>query len=45
MTTPVCSATTLTSTPLDPDIQKAMDGFAKETKTESKRNKFPGLKC
>ena len=45
MTTPVCSATTITTTPLDPDIQKAMDDFAKETKTEPKRSKFPGLKC
>ena len=40
MTTPVCSATTITTTPLDPDIQKAMNDFAKETKTESKRQKF-----
>jgi hypothetical protein len=45
MTTPVCSTTTITTTPLDPDIQTAMNGFAKEPKTESKRNKFPGLKC
>jgi hypothetical protein len=45
LTTPVCSTTTITTTPLDPDIQKAMNGFAKEAKTESKRNKFPGLKC
>ena len=47
MTTPVCSSTTITTTSLDPDIQKAMDGFAKESKTESKRNRFHGLnlKC
>jgi hypothetical protein len=45
MTTPVCSTTTITTTPLDPDIQKAMNGFAKDAKTDSKRNKFPGLKC
>lgn len=45
MTTPVCSATTITTTPLHSDIQKAMDSFAKETKTESKRNRFNELKC
>jgi hypothetical protein len=45
MTTPLCSTTTITTTSLDPDIQKAMDGFARESKTESKKNKFPGLKC
>jgi hypothetical protein len=45
MTTPVCSTTTITTTPLDPDIQKALNGFARESKTESKRQKFPGLKC
>lgn len=45
MTTPVCSTTTITTTPLDPDIQKAMNGFAKDDKIESKRNRFPGLKC
>ena len=45
MTTPVCSATTITTTPLDPDIQKVMDDFAKEIKKEPKRSKFPGLKC
>ena len=47
MITPVCSGTTITTTSLDPDIQKAMDGFAKESKTESKRNRFHGLnlKC
>jgi hypothetical protein len=45
MTTPVCSATTITTTPLDPDIQKAMNDFAKEVKTESKRVKFGGIKC
>jgi hypothetical protein len=45
MTTPVCSTTTITTTPLDPDIQTALNGFAKETKTESKRNRFNDLKC
>jgi hypothetical protein len=45
MTTPVCSTTTITTTPLDPDIQTAMNNFAKEAKTESKRNRFNGLKC
>jgi len=45
MTTPVCSATTITTTPLDPDIQKAMNNFAKEAKTEPKRSRFNGLKC
>ena len=45
MTTPVCSATTITTTPLDPDIQKAMNDFANEVKTESKRVKFGGIKC
>jgi len=55
MTTPVCSATTITTTPLDPDIQKAMDDFARESKAiddfakedkkESKRNRFNELKC
>jgi hypothetical protein len=47
MITPVCSGTTITTTSLDPDIQKAMDGFAKESKTESKRNRVHGLnlKC
>jgi hypothetical protein len=45
MTTPVCSTTTITTTPLDLDIQNALNGFAKEAKTESKRNRFPGLKC
>jgi hypothetical protein len=45
MTTPVCSATTITTTPLDPDIQKVMNGFTNEVKTESKRVKFGGIKC
>jgi hypothetical protein len=45
MTTPVCSVGTITTTPLDPDIQKAINDFARESKTESKRQKFPGLKC
>ena len=45
MTTPVCSTTTITTTPIDPDIQTAMNGFAKEPKTESKRNRFAGIKC
>jgi hypothetical protein len=45
MTTPVCSATTITTTSLDPGIQRVLDDFAKETKTESKRNRFSGLKC
>jgi hypothetical protein len=45
MTTPVCSTTTITTTPLDPDIQQALNDFARESKTESKRQKFPGLKC
>jgi hypothetical protein len=45
MTTPVCSTTTITTTPLDPDIQKSMNDYMKEVKTESKRNRFPGMKC
>jgi len=45
MTTPLCSATTITTTPLDPDIQKAMDVFARETKKEPKRSKSSELKC
>jgi hypothetical protein len=45
MTTPLCNGTTITTTPLDPDIQQALNGFARESKTEPKRSKFPGLKC
>jgi hypothetical protein len=45
MTTPVCSATTITTTSLDPDIQQAMDSFAREAKTEPKRSRFNQLKC
>jgi hypothetical protein len=45
MTTPVCSATTITTTPLDPDIQKALNGFAKESKKEIKRSRVNELKC
>ena len=45
MTTPVCSATTITTTPLDPDIQKAMNDFAKEAKKEIKRSRVNELKC
>jgi hypothetical protein len=45
MTTPVCSGTTITTTPLDPDIQKAMNDFAKETKKEIKRSRVNELKC
>jgi hypothetical protein len=45
MTTPLCSATTITTTPLDPDIQKAMNDFAKETKKEIKRSRVNELKC
>jgi hypothetical protein len=44
MNTPVCSTTTLTTTPLDPDIKKAMDGFM-AYRNESKKNKFDGPKC
>ena len=44
MTTPLCSTTTLTTTPLDPDIKRAMDGFMTH-KNESKRVKFGGIKC
>ena len=44
MTTPLCSTTTLTTTPLDPDIKRAMDGFMTH-KNESKREKFGGIKC
>ena len=44
MTTPVCSTTTLTTTPLNPDIKKAMDGFM-AYRNESKREKFGGIKC
>jgi hypothetical protein len=44
MTTPVCSTTTLTTTPLDPDIKIAMDGFM-AYRNESKREKFGGIKC
>ena len=44
MTTPVCSTTTLTTTSLDPDIKRAMDGFMTH-KNESKRVKFDGIKC
>jgi hypothetical protein len=45
MTTPLCSGTTITTTSLDPDIQKAMDDFAKETKKEIKRSRVNELKC
>jgi hypothetical protein len=45
MTTPVCSATTITTTPLDPDIQKAMNGFTNEGKKEIKRSRVNELKC
>ena len=45
LTTPICSTTTITTTPLDPNIQQALNDFARESKTESKRQKFPGLKC
>ena len=44
MTTPVCSGTTLTVPPLDPDIKIAMDGFM-AYRNESKREKFGGIKC
>ncbi len=46
MITPVCSGTTITTTSLDPDIQKALNSFAKtESSKESKRVKFGGIKC
>ena len=45
MTTPVCSTTTITTTPLDPDIQKVMNDFAKEDKKEIKRSRVNELKC
>jgi hypothetical protein len=45
LTTPVCSATTITTTPLDPDIQKVMNGFANEGKKEIKRSRVNELKC
>jgi hypothetical protein len=45
MTTPLCSGTTITTTPLDPDIQKAMNDFAKEAKKEIKRSRVNELKC
>jgi hypothetical protein len=45
MTTPVCSATTITTTPLDPDIQKVMNGFTNEGKKEIKRSRVNELKC
>jgi hypothetical protein len=44
MTTPMCSVNTTT---LDPDIQKAMNSFAKEVKTKYKKErvKSPNIKC
>jgi hypothetical protein len=45
MTTPVCSTTTITTTPLDTDIQKALNDFAKEGKKEIKRSRVNELKC
>ena len=45
MTTPLCSGNTITTTPLDPDIQKAMNDFAKEAKKEIKRSRVNELKC
>ena len=45
MNTPVCNTTTLTTTPLDPDIKRAMNEFGSTYKNESKRVRFDGLKC
>lgn len=45
MTTPVCSTTTIT-TNFDSEVGNALSNFAKtEGSKESKRNRFPGIKC
>ena len=46
MTTPVCGATTITTTNIDSEIGKALNSFAKtESSKESKRVRFGGIKC